>query len=65
VSDAYRSLLGLRLRLQLRAIAGGDPPTSKVGLSELSPLERTRVAEAFRAIRLLQAAAETHFHASF
>lgn len=65
VSDAYRFLLGLRLRLQLRAIARGEVPSNKVALSELSALERARTKEAFRAIRGWQESAAYHYHAEF
>jgi CBS domain-containing protein len=51
VAEAYRFLLGLRLRLQLRHVAEGRPPGDEVALSELSPVERSRVKESFRAIR--------------
>ncbi|HET8540833.1 MAG TPA: DUF294 nucleotidyltransferase-like domain-containing protein [Anaeromyxobacter sp.] len=51
VAEAYRFLLGLRLRLQLRHLAEGRPPGDEVALSELSPLERSRLKESFRAIR--------------
>jgi CBS domain-containing protein len=61
VSDAYRFLLGLRLRLQLRAIARGEPPSNKVALSALSALERTRLKEAFRAVRAWQESATHHY----
>jgi CBS domain-containing protein len=65
VSDAYRFLLGLRLRLQLRAISRGEAPSNKVALSELSALERTRTKEAFRAIRSWQESAAYHYHVEF
>jgi CBS domain-containing protein len=51
VAEAYRFLLGLRLRLQLRRLAEGRPPGDEVALSELSPVERSRIKESFRAIR--------------
>ncbi|GAO02707.1 DUF294 nucleotidyltransferase-like domain-containing protein [Anaeromyxobacter sp. PSR-1] len=51
VAEAYRFLVGLRLRLQLRHLAEGRPPGDEVALSALSPVERTRLKEAFRAIR--------------
>jgi CBS domain-containing protein len=65
VADAYRFLLGLRLRLQLRAVARGETPTNKLTLAELTALERTRLKEALRAIRSWQQSAEHHFHTSF
>jgi CBS domain-containing protein len=51
VAEAYRFLVGLRLRLQLRRLAEGRPPADEVALSELSPVERSRLKESFRAIR--------------
>jgi CBS domain-containing protein len=51
VAEAYRFLVGLRLRLQLRRLAEGRPPVDQVALSELSPVERSRLKESFRAIR--------------
>jgi CBS domain-containing protein len=65
VADAYRFLLGLRLRLQLRAVSHGDTPSNKVALSDLSALERTRLKEAFRAIRGWQSGAEHHYQIHF
>jgi CBS domain-containing protein len=65
VSDAYRFLLGLRLRLQLRAIARGEAPSNKIALSELSALERTRTKEAFRAIRGWQESAAYHYQVEY
>jgi CBS domain-containing protein len=65
VAEAYRFLLGLRLRLQLRAVSQGDAPSNKVALSDLSALERTRLKEAFRAIRSWQDSAEYHYKANF
>jgi CBS domain-containing protein len=57
VAEAYRFLLGLRLRLQLRHVSEGRPPGDEVALSELSPVERSRLKESFRAIRGWQDAA--------
>ena len=51
VSEAYRFLLGLRLRNQLRALEASRAPADEVSLGELSALERSRLKEAFRAIR--------------
>jgi CBS domain-containing protein len=51
VSEAYRFLLGLRLRLQLHHVAHGRTPGDEVALSQLSPLERSRLKESLRAIR--------------
>jgi CBS domain-containing protein len=65
VGDAYKFLLGLRLRLQLRAVARGDTPTNKASLAELTALERTRLKEAFRAVRSWQQSAAYHYQADF
>jgi CBS domain-containing protein len=65
VAEAYRFLLGLRLRLQLRAVSRGEAPSNKVALSDLSALERTRLKEAFRAIRSWQQGAEFHYKTNF
>jgi len=61
--EVYRFLIGLRLRLQLRAAAEGQPVTNKVALSALSAIERGRVKDAFRAIRAWQDDATSRFHA--
>jgi CBS domain-containing protein len=62
VSEAYRFLLGLRLRLQLRAVESGTPETSKVALSALTPIERSRLKDCFRAITTWQEMAAYHYH---
>jgi CBS domain-containing protein len=51
VGEAFRFLLGLRLRLQLRMVAEGRPPTNSVALADLSTIERSRLKESFKAIR--------------
>jgi CBS domain-containing protein len=63
VSEAYRFLLGLRLRLQLRMVAEGKPPANSVALADLPATERSRLKDAFRAIRRWQEAAAYGFHA--
>jgi CBS domain-containing protein len=60
VSEAYRFLLGLRLRLQLAALVEGRPVTNEVALSTLTPIERSRLNESFRAIRRWQDLAAYH-----
>jgi len=57
VAEAYRFLLGLRLRLRLRHLQEGRGAGDELALSELSPVERSRLKEAFRAIRGWQEAA--------
>ncbi len=54
VAEAYRFLLGLRLRHQLRHVSEGLPPGDELPLSELSPVERSRLKESFGAIRRWQ-----------
>ena len=61
VTQAYRFLLGLRLRVQLRTIAEGKAPTNKVALSTLSAVERTHLKESFGAIRRWQGKAAFHY----
>ncbi len=65
VSQAYRFLLGLRLRHQLRALSEGRAPTSLVRLAELSAIERSRLKESFRAIRRWQERAAFHYRTDF
>jgi CBS domain-containing protein len=65
VGEAYRFLLGLRLRLQLQAIASGGQPTNRVALSALSAVERSRVKDAFRAVRAWQDRAAFHYKITF
>jgi CBS domain-containing protein len=50
VMEAYRFLLGLRLRLQLRMITEGRPVTNVVSLSQLSAIERSRLKDSLQAI---------------
>jgi CBS domain-containing protein len=65
VSEAYRFLLGLRLRNQLRALQAGRAPADEVSLGELSALERSRLKEAFRAVRRWQEKAAYHYQTDF
>ncbi|HEY6005648.1 MAG TPA: DUF294 nucleotidyltransferase-like domain-containing protein [Anaeromyxobacter sp.] len=62
ISETYRFLLGLRLRLQLRMAAEGASITSKVRLAELGEIERSRLKDAFRAIRHWQEQAAFQLH---
>jgi CBS domain-containing protein len=62
LSEAYRFLLGLRLRLQLSMTAAGRPVTNKVALSALNAIERSRVKDSFRAIRDWQDLAAIQCH---
>jgi CBS domain-containing protein len=63
--EAYRFLLGLRLRLQLRAIGEGRPPSNKVALSELNAVERSRLKDSLRAVKGWQEAGTFHFKTEF
>lgn len=63
VDGAYRFLAGLRLRLQLRDLAEGRPASNEVALSALSAVERSRLKEAFRAVRRWQERAVYHYRA--
>jgi CBS domain-containing protein len=65
VVEAYRFLVGLRLRLQLRKVAGGRAATNQIALGELSAIERTRIKDSFRAIRAWQERATYHFRIDF
>jgi CBS domain-containing protein len=60
VSEAFRFLLGLRLHLQLRMVVEGRPVMDEVTLSELTPIERTRLKESFRAVKAWQELAAYH-----
>jgi CBS domain-containing protein len=65
VGLAYRFLLGLRLRHQLRELAEGRVPTSVVRLADLSAIERSRLKESFRAIKRWQERAAFHYRTDF
>ncbi len=65
VTEAYRFLLGLRLRLQLRMISEGRPTTNQVALSDLTAIERSRLKDSFRAIKSWQDAAAFHYRTDF
>jgi CBS domain-containing protein len=61
MTEAFRFLLRLRLSVQLRAVAAGRPRVDEVALSELTGTERTRLKEAFRAIRKCQENAQYRY----
>jgi CBS domain-containing protein len=61
LSEAYRFLLRVRLRTQIRAISEGRPPSNLVSLADLSSMERSRLRDAFRAIEDWQERASYHF----
>jgi CBS domain-containing protein len=60
VIEAFRFALGLRLRLQLESVTRGAPPVTKVALSELTAIERTRLKEAFRTVEVWHEHARHH-----
>ena len=59
--EAYRFLLGLRLREQARMLSEGKPAVNRVSLSALSSIERSRLKDSLRAIREWQDTAAYHF----
>jgi CBS domain-containing protein len=61
LSEAYRFLLRVRLREQLKMISEGHPPSNMISLSDLSSMERSRVRDAFRAIEDWHERAAYHF----
>jgi CBS domain-containing protein len=65
VVEAFRFLMGLRLRRQLEALASGTGATSRLALSELSAIERTRLKDAFRAVQSWHQSAKYHYQTRF
>jgi CBS domain-containing protein len=65
VAEAYRFLIGLRLRRQLQAIAEGGQATNKITLAQLTAVERSRLKDSFRAIRNWQDRGTFHFKLEF
>jgi CBS domain-containing protein len=65
IAETHRFLVSLRLRLQLRALAEGGRPSNRVALGALGPVERSRVKEAFRAVRAFQDRAAFHYRTDF
>jgi CBS domain-containing protein len=65
VGEAYKFLLGLRLRVQLKSASDGKPVINKLAFSGLSAIERSRLKDAFRAIKSWQDMAAYHYQASF
>ncbi len=61
LAEAFRFLLHLRLREQLKSWRAGEPVENSVKLDALSNLERRHLKEAFLAIREMQAALEQRF----
>ena len=65
VVESYRFLLGLRLRLQLRALAGGAPASNEVALSDLTAVERGHLKDSLRAVKAFQDRATFHFRLDY
>jgi CBS domain-containing protein len=61
LSEAYRFLLRVRLRVQILAVSEGRAPSNLVSLSDLSSMERSRLRDAFRAIEVWQERAAYHY----
>jgi CBS domain-containing protein len=61
VTEAYRFLVGLRLRAQLRMLSEHRPVTNEVTVAELTALERNRLKDSFRAIKRWQDKAAYHY----
>ncbi|HTT69576.1 MAG TPA: DUF294 nucleotidyltransferase-like domain-containing protein [Anaeromyxobacteraceae bacterium] len=59
--EAYRFLLGLRLREQTHMLSAGKPVTNRIALSALSSIERSRLKDSLRAIRSWQETAAYHY----
>jgi CBS domain-containing protein len=57
LAEAFRFLLELRLREQLRALRAGEPPGHTVALEHLTSLDRRHLKDVFVAIREHQQAA--------
>jgi len=65
IGEAFRFLVGLRLRLQLRQLQAGEAPANAVHLSDLSAIERSRLKDSLRAVQLWQGQAAHHFQTDF
>jgi CBS domain-containing protein len=63
LGEAYRFLLRLRLREQIRMLSEGRPAVNMnmISLSDLSSLERSRLRDTFRAIEDWQERASFHY----
>jgi len=61
VTESYRFLLGLRLRLQLRALAAGQAASHEVALADLSAVERSHLKDSLRAVKAFQDRGQFHF----
>jgi CBS domain-containing protein len=63
LGEGFRFLTRLRLQEQIRSLRRGEEPSNRVRLDALSPLERRRLLETFRALRKQQDAAALRFPA--
>ena len=61
LEEAYAFFFHLRLKAQLQALKEGRPPGNRVVYKALSPLERRRALEGFRAILEAQEALALRF----
>jgi CBS domain-containing protein len=61
IANAYRFLLELRLRWNLRLLASGAPISDELSLSAISAMERNRLKDGLRAIRGWQEKAAYRF----
>jgi len=64
LAEAFRFLLRIRLRAQVKALRAGHSPGNSVQLEDLSPLERTHLKETFLAIREHQQATALNYAVS-
>jgi CBS domain-containing protein len=62
--EAFRFLLRVRLRAQVKAVRAGRPPGNSVQLEDLTALERTHLRETFLAIREHQQATALNYAVS-
>ena len=61
IAEAYRFVVGLRLRLQLRQLQAGEVPANAVHLADLSAIERSRLKDSLRAVKVWQEQAAYRF----
>jgi len=65
LAEAYRFLLRVRLREQLRMLSEGKPATNVIALSDVSSIERSRLKDTFRAIEVWQDRAAYHYRTDY
>jgi CBS domain-containing protein len=65
LAEAYRFLLRVRLREQLRMLSKGDPASNVIALSDVSSIERSRLKDTFRAIEVWQDRAAYHYRTDY